>query len=563
MRSKGPSVRPSVDLVVIGGGVNGTGVARDAALRGLRVTLLESNDLGFGASGNSTGFVHGGPRYLTRDPGLTEELCRESGTIQRIAPHLVFRVPALLPVMTADPWPRVWLTLLDAFFRAYDRYRNLKNSHRHLRLSAAELQEIEPRLATGIQGGISFDECGIDGARLCIANALDAARHGAQILTHCAATAILRNQEGRVTRVAGRDRISGETVELRTEAVVAATGAWAPLTIRLAGIDSDHARVRPGKGIHVYFGSQLASCAVITQAIDGRQVFVLPWQDWTVVGTTDDDYYGDLEDVVATNDEVRYLLQAAARVLPGVLTARPLGTWAGVRPTLYAWGPNEDALSRDHQILDHAAQGVRGLYSMLGGKLSSYRLFAEQVTNQVATYLENQVECRTHRRPLPGGEEPVDVAALAEQGHIPTFVAQRLANRHGCSAMDIVRRIARHNRESALVCNCEPVTEAEIRYAVRREFARTVDDVARRTYLGRGPCGGMRCAARCGAIVAALTSRPAAEGLQMARDFVAQQARRRWPAMNPLSARQEALIRASVRAELDTRDAQVSCARWW
>jgi glycerol-3-phosphate dehydrogenase len=550
MNSSLPPSLPEFDVVVVGGGVNGTGVARDCALRGLKVALLERNDLGFGASGNSTGFIHGGPRYLTQSPGLTEQMCRDSGVIQRIAPHLLFRVPVLLPVLADEPWARIWVTLYDAFFRVYDRYQPLKRGLPHTRLTASELRQIEPSLVAGLAGGVSFDEWGIDGVRLCVANALDASRRGALVRTHCTVTRIVQGPQGRVTGVLFRDQITGETGALETSSVVSATGAWAPLTARLAGLRPEHAAIRPGKGIHVYFDRRLSHYALVTRAIDGRQVFVFPWQNSTVVGTTDDDYYGDLDDVVATHDEVRYLLQAASRVIPSIAHARAIGTWAGVRPTLHAWGPNEDALSREHRIVDHAEHGVAGFYSMLGGKLSSYRLFAEQMTDILAARLGNRAEKRTHVLPLPGADQAVDVMLIARLGGIDAVAASRLAYRHGSRALQIIDRMLKRRTEAALLCACEPVTMAEVRFVVEQEFARSVHDVARRTRLGLGACGGMRCVARCAAIVAEMTGRGPREGLSMARDFWLWQARRRWPAMNPAQARQEALTSASLLSEL-------------
>ena len=327
-------------------------VARDP------VALFERNDLGFGASGNSTGFIHGGPRYLTSNPDLTEQMCRDSGVMQRIAPHLLFRVPVLVPVLAAEPMPRLWVTLYDAFFGAYDRFQRIKRGKPHVRLTADELRQLEPGLARSVVGGVTFDEWGIDGARLCVANARDAAERGALVRTHCSVTEIMRDPTGRVMGVRYEIGSRARPGRCMARAVVNATGAWAPLTARLAGLEAEHARVRPGKGIHVDFDRRLSNYAIVTRAIDGRQVFVFPWQNFTVVGTTDDDYYGDLDDVVATGDEVRYLLEAARRVYPAISEARAIGTWAGVRPTLYAWGPNEDALSREHRIVDHAEHGA-------------------------------------------------------------------------------------------------------------------------------------------------------------------------------------------------------------
>src|SRR5262245_55039707 len=161
--------RPDVDVVIIGGGVNGTGVARDCALRGLKVALFERNDIAFGASGNNSGMIHGGPRYLTYDPDVTYTSCLDSGHIQRIAPHLLFRIPFLMPVHRSRPAAKTALLLLDAFFDLYDKYQPLKHGKPHARLSPEDLKRLEPGLVADTVGGISFDEWGIDGVRLCVA----------------------------------------------------------------------------------------------------------------------------------------------------------------------------------------------------------------------------------------------------------------------------------------------------------------------------------------------------------------------------------------------------------
>jgi glycerol-3-phosphate dehydrogenase len=545
-----PRGAADVDVVVIGGGVNGVGVARDATMRGLKVALFERNDLAFGASGNSSGMIHGGPRYLTYDPAVTETSCRDSGHIQAIAPHLLFRIPFLMPV-PASARARVMLTLIDGFFQAYDDYQPLKRGKPHARLTADEMRELEPGLRGDIVGGVSFDEWGIDGARLCVTNALDAEERGAKIFLGTTIESIERRPDtGQVVAVRWRDLRNGRTGRMTTTAVVNASGAWAPITASLAGMPAQRARVRPGKGIHIAYDRRLTNYAIAAEAIDGRQIFIEPWQNMTVIGTTDDDYYGDLDDVVATSDEVRYLVEGIARVFPDIHAARAIHTWAGVRPTLYKYGKTEDALSRDHKVIDHAADGAPGIFSMVGGKLASYRLFAEDATDVLAKFFGIGQKCSTHKSPLPGGDEEVDPFELATRLEIDAVAARRLEYRHGSRVLRIEERIRQRPREATVVCPCEPVLEAEVRYAVREELARSVDDVARRTRLGLGACGGMRCAARCGQIVAEERDLPPKYGFQMAARFLVRRARTRAPALGPEQARQEALAIAAFRSEL-------------
>ncbi|HEY3592699.1 MAG TPA: FAD-dependent oxidoreductase, partial [Polyangiaceae bacterium] len=387
--------------------------------------------------------------------------------------------------------------------------------------------------------------------RLCVANAVDAAERGAQIHTRATVEEILREEPSGEVRGVKVRLTDGEARRVSARAVVNATGAWGAITMRAGGIAPARARVRPGKGIHIVFDRRLSNYAVVAKAIDGRQIFVQPWQNVSVLGTTDDDFYGDLDDVRAESGEARYLLQGISKVFPAVLEARVVGTTAGVRPTLYEYGPNEDALSRDHRIADHAADGARGLFSMLGGKLASYRLFAEQMTDTLLQFLgAGQVPCRTHILPLPGGEKGIGAVALSEKLGVDAIAASRLLYRHGARAAWVAERVAARPREASVVCPCEPVIEAEVRYAIEREMATSVDDVARRTRLGLGACGGMRCAARCGQIVADARGLSPREGARQAVRFLVRQAAGRAVAAGPVEARQEALALASLRAEL-------------
>ncbi len=551
-----PSGADEYDVAIVGGGVNGTGVARDLALRGLKVVLFERNDLAFGASGNSSGMIHGGVRYLSSAPHVTEQSCRDSGYIQRIAPHLLFRLPFIMPVKSSRQ-ARVMFELIDAYFRAYDDYQPLKHGKLHCRLDPSELSRLEPGLRGSIVGGITFDEWGIDGARLCVLNALDAIEHGGRVYVHSTVEAISHAGDGEAATegaryvVDARNRLTEERVRVRARVVVNATGAWSPITAAVGALPQERVRVRPGKGIHVVVDRRVTNYGIVSETIDGRQIFIYPWQNVSILGTTDDDYYGDLDDVHATSEEVRYLVQGVARVFPSVRAARAIGTYAGVRPTLYSYGPNEDALSREHEVVDHAADGAPGIYSMIGGKLASYRIFAQELSDLVAAReFESTTPCSTHERPLPGGERVPDAIPLAERYAVTPVAARRLVYRHGSIAMRVLERVARRPVERDVTCPCEPVLDAEVRHVVREEMACTVEDVSRRTRLGLGACGGMRCAARCGQIVAEERGLAPREGLAMAREFLVRQGRSRIVAMGPEQARQEALALAHLRSSM-------------
>ncbi|MCC7535189.1 MAG: glycerol-3-phosphate dehydrogenase/oxidase [Deltaproteobacteria bacterium] len=537
------------DVLVIGGGVNGTGVARDCALRGLRVRLYEKHDFAFGASGNSSGMVHGGVRYLTTHPEVTAQSCLDSGFIQSIAPHLVFRIPFVFPIRKRRG-DRIVEAALDAFFAAYDRYQPLKRGKRHNRLSADEALALEPTLAPAMRGAITFDEWGIDGARLCVLNALDAERHGGHVHNHHEVVGLLRDEAalaaGTPSAVRGvivRDRLTGRRESVTARLVVNATGAWGPVTAKLGGASL---RLRPGKGIHVFYERRLSNYGVVVTAVDGRQIFVMPWGNMSMIGTTDDDYFGDLDDVRPTSDEVRYLVESVEHYVPSAKGARIIGTTTGVRPTIYAYGKTEDSLSREHEIIDHTKDGLPGLFSMIGGKLASYRLFAEEMSDVVAATLGHDARSKTHLQPLPGGERVPESAPLATQHELPEPLVRRLVERHGTLTEDVLDAARVRPELRAVTCRCECVLEAEVRWACRHEHVRTVSDLSRRTRLGLGSCGGQQCALRAAQVVAEENGYPASEAPTLAASFLVERYRFRAPTLDGAQARSEELLAARM-----------------
>lgn len=499
--------RTEHDVIILGGGVNGAGIARDCALRGMRVLLVERSDLAKGASGANTGMIHGGIRYLRYDVHTTKMACTDSGFIQKIAPHLLFRIPFIVPVAKPPPGAKfktlfdtVYLEFAEVFFEAYDTYQPLKRGKPHTRLSREEALALEPGLNPDILGAVTMDEWGIDPVRLTVENAIDAHESGAIVKTYTELVAFSKNASGAVCGVVVEDRKSGATESHTAPVVVNATGAWGPRTAALAGA---WYRLRPGKGVHIVFPHRISNFGLVMDGVDGRQMFLMPHENGTIVGTTDDDYYGDLDNPRATEDEVKYILQGARRVFPAIDKHRMSRTYVGIRPTLWAWAKNEDRLSREHEIYDHTPQGVPGLLSVCGGKLAAYRQLAEEVTNVVAAKVGNTAACTTWQRPLPGAEDKVDVdgwtRSLTARSRLGVA---RMAFRHGTRTTRMLEAIAADPRQGAHTCRCEPVCEAEVRYAAKAELSTRLVDVRRRTRVGMGACGGTRCLARASQVLA-------------------------------------------------------------
>jgi glycerol-3-phosphate dehydrogenase len=488
-------VTGAYDVVVLGGGVNGTGVARDCAMRGLRVLLLEKADFGVGASGNSSGMIHGGIRYMLSDRKVTALACRDSGYIQRIAPHLLFRIPFLMPFASrkegATLRERAEWYATEVYVGTYDLFQPLKRGKPSTRLGPEELYAVEPGLRPGLAGAVTLDEWGIDAFRLCVLNALDAEAHGAELRTWTEGRELLRGR-GRVEGVRWRDVLTGEEGEARAPVVFNATGAWSPALARRNG-----ARVpmRPGKGVHLTLDRRWSNYGVICSAVDGRQMFLMPHEAESIVGTTDDDFYGDPDDLEATSDEVEYLLEGAASLVPAVRSARITRAWCGLRTTIFDYGPNEDALSREHQLVDGAAEGLAGLLSLVGGKLASYRAQAEEATDRILALLGRPpVPCRTHEVPLPGGDEVPDPARLAAGGLVAAPVAARLAYRHGSRAREVLRLVEEDPRLGLVLCRDEGILAAEVVFCARHEKVRRLQDLRRRCRVAVGACAGVDCA---------------------------------------------------------------------
>ncbi len=491
--NKGGNERGDYDVIVIGGGVNGTGIARDCAMRGLKTLLLEKNDFGSGTTGASSCMIHGGARYMLHDTTTTKKSCLDSGYIQKIAPHLLFRIPFIIPVLKTRRNSKMYLHGLDLYFSAYESFAHLKGGKPHTRLTREEALRIEPALNRDIIGAVTMDEWGVDANRLCLLNALSAKAHGAEVKNHTEVIDFLI-KGNEVLGVRTRDARTGNTTDFFGRIVVNASGPWLPKLGKKAKTD---VKIRPGKGVHLFLDRRFSNYGVIGEAIDGRQIFIIPHESTSIIGTTDDDYYGDPDSQFVTEDEVEYLLEGIERVLPRIRESRFISTTSGIRITLYEWGKYEDDLSRDHRIYDHERiEGIKNIISIAGGKLASYRLMSEETTDLICNKLKVHKECRTHIQPLPGGDTIPDALEVAKKYAIPIVLARKLLLRYG-SRIDRLMDYASHiDGGKNLLCICSSVIEAEVLYAIREEMALDLSDIMRRTKLGNGACQGMRCIER-------------------------------------------------------------------
>jgi glycerol-3-phosphate dehydrogenase len=528
------------DVCVIGGGVTGAGIARDLSLRGLSVLLLEKGDWGAGTTGASSWMIHGGPRYLEFDWDTTRLSTQDAGYIVTIARNLVYRVVFIIPVLPHD---RNNIERMETAMEVYDRFQPLKKAHPHKRLTAEEARQAEPGLSTDIIGAVTMEEWGVDPHRLVYANVEDAVAHGARALNHTRVVDLVRDG-GKVIGV--RYRASdGAVTEARARVVVNATGPWSPEVSKLAGLE---VRLRPAKGIHIVYPHRISNFSISAESIDGRDLLMVSQAGFTLLGTTDDDFYGDLDSVDVHEDEVDYLLQAFERVFPSIRSYRPVRTTTGVRPTLYKWRRYEDELSRRYEVIDHATEGVEGFVTIAGGKLSMYRLMAEETSDAVCRKLGNQAKCTTATTPLPGNESDMEPAAeLARRCGIPALAAVKLQSRHGSHAEEVLDGA----RAGRLVCRCEPMTEAELAYAARREQVRTLADAFRRVGLAAGPCAGAACVMRAAEVIGAELGWSASQRFDAVREFVRGAWLGRAPVIGHAGWAQEELAQGAMRGLLN------------
>ena len=497
------------DVCIVGGGITGAGIARDLSLRGLSVLLLEKGDWGAGTTGSSSWMIHGGPRYLEFDWDTTRLSTQDAGYIVGIARHMVYRVLFIIPVLPHD---KNNIERMETAMEVYDRFQPLKKAHPHVRLTADEARQAEPGLSSDVIGAVTMEEWGVDPHRLVFANVQDAIAHGARALNHTRVVGLMRDA-GKVigVRYHGPD---GVTTEARARVVVNAAGPWVPEISRMAGAE---VQLRPAKGIHIVYPHRISNFSISAESIDGRDLLLVSHAGFTLLGTTDDDFYGDLDSVDVLEDEVDYLLQAFERVFPSIRNYRPARTTTGVRPTLFKWRRYEDELSRKYDVIDHAATGADGFVTIAGGKLSMYRLMAEQTSDVVCRKLGHQAPCITATTPLPGNESELEPAAeLSRRCGIPALAAMRLQTRHGSNAGAVLQE----RRSGRMICRCEPITEAELVHATRHEQVRSLADAFRRVGLAAGPCAGAACVIRAAGVIGTELGWSPAQRVDAAREFV-------------------------------------------
>jgi glycerol-3-phosphate dehydrogenase len=470
------------DLLIIGGGITGVAIARDAAMRGIRTALVEKDDYGSGTSSRSSRLIHGGIRYLEYYQfKLVFEACCERRIMRQIAPRLVRPLPFLYPLYR-DQKPAPWKLRLG--LTMYDALGLFRNVQRHRWLDPSEVQQREPLISQqGLLGAARFYDAQADDARLTLATAKSAHLHGAVMANHVRVVDLM-TANGRRCGACLVDELGDREIEVQAKVIVNATGVWGD-QVR----DLDQARteplLRPTQGVHLVISRESVGAdhaIVVDSPRDGRHVFLIPWGDFALIGTTDTDYDGNLDRPAASPEDVTYLLEAASQAFPAAQIGQDdvISTFAGLRPLITAPGGSY-AVSRSHKIVHSPS----GLITVAGGKLTTHRLMAEQIVDRVQEKLTVAFGCEARRgccteEALVGAQVTRTVAESESSG----AVEEHLMDTYGSDAAQILTYAEESPIMAERIASGCPYLMAEVPYAVHHEMALTLSDVLmRRTHV--------------------------------------------------------------------------------
>lgn len=471
-----------LDLLVVGGGITGAGIALDAASRGASVGLVERFDFASGTSSKSSKLVHGGLRYLEqREFGLMREACTERDLLRRLAPHLVEPLAFVLPVSGRGNRAKFGVGLW-----AYDALASFKNLKLHKHLDGPETEALVPALPNGkVHGGYIYYDCKTDDVRLVMENLIQAARYGATSVNYCVVRD-LDSSGGTCTAVV-EDSVTGTMFEVAARRVIVAAGVWADHVESLASHRAEP-RLRPSKGIHLVFRRDAIgvgeSGAFIPDAEKRRMLFVIPWLDHLVVGTTDDAYEGSLDHPTVLPEERVYCLDALNACFDLSLSEADIaGAYAGLRPLIAAARGATADLSRRHAVYE-IAPGITGI---TGGKLTTYRRMAKDAVDHVAEELG--VSSRSRTKWIRLGSRDVEALSAAVRRRcrvlgLDEATGQGLVRRYGDRALDVLDVAHTEELTAPLAAGFEPLA-AEAVYTARAEMTTHLNDLLmRRTRLG-------------------------------------------------------------------------------
>ena len=474
------------DVIIIGGGATGAGIARDCSLRGIKALLLERSDISTGATGRNHGLLHSGARYAVTDHESAVECIRENMILRRIAAHCVEETDGLFITLPEDG--------LDYQARFVEACR--KAGIRADVLDPEEARRLEPAANPALIGAVRVPDGAVDPFRLTSSNILDATAHGAEIRTYTEVRELIREQD-RIVGVKAYDHRTHAEVEFRAQVVVNAGGIWGHGIAAKAGITVN---MLPAKGALLIFGHRVNRMVLNRCRKPADADILVPGDTISLIGTTSSKIpYDQIDNMIITPDEVDLLLREGEKLSPLLARTRILRAYAGVRPLVASDDdPSGRTVSRGIVLLDHATRdGMEGFITITGGKLMTYRLMAEWATDLICKKIGNDGKCRTAEIPLPGSTESREEVDRKTRNKP---IAQRRSSiaRHGALA---TRIDGTDSIKNSLVCECEEVSIGEVEYALENLSVNNLVDLRRRTRVGMGTCQGELCACRAAGIM--------------------------------------------------------------
>lgn len=476
------------DVIIIGGGITGAGTARDCALRGLKVLLIERNDIATGATGRNHGLLHSGARYAVKDGESARECIRENQILRRIARHCVEETDGLFITLPED----------DLNYQAEFVKRCGEAGIRAEVMDPKEALRLEPSVNPDIIGAVRVPDGSVDPFRLCSANILDARNHGADILAYHEVTSIIV-ESGEVKGVKAVDKRSGKSLEFRARITVNAAGIWGHHIASLAGVNVS---MYPAKGALLVFGHRVNNVVINRCRKASDADILVPGDTVCVIGTTSTKVpFEECDHMSVTPEEVNLLLREGSKLAPCLNDTRILRAYAGVRPLVASDDdPTGRSISRGIVLLDHETRdGLKGFITITGGKLMTYRLMGEWATDLVCRKLGVRKNCLTALLPLPGSRYKNAEDLAKKTWSRPSYGQKASRGRHGEMAGRIV---SENDIDKSIVCECEEVSVAEVRYAIENLDIHNLIDLRRRTRVGMGTCQGELCACRAAGLIA-------------------------------------------------------------
>lgn len=505
-------IKNDFDVIVIGGGAPGTGTARDCALRGLKVLLVERSDFAAGATGRNHGLLHSGARYAVTDHESASECIEENMILRRIANHCVEQNDGLFITLPEDD-----MAYQETFVKSC-----LAAGIKADIIDPKEAKRMEPSVNPELIGAVRVPDGSVDPFRLTTANVVDAKIHGATILTHHE----LKNfifDGARIVGVILHDHINNKEVKYHAPITVNATGIWGQHIVELAGAKI---RMSPAKGSLLIFGHRVNNMVINRCRKPANADILVPGDSICVIGTTSDVIpYDEIDNMYVTQNEVDVLLREGEKLAPALAYTRILRAYAGVRPLVASDDdPTGRSISRGIVLYDHEERdGIPGFITITGGKLMTYRLMAEWATDLVCKKLSVSAKCQTAELVLPGSGVNKELESKDKKSY--GFLQAKY--RHG-SMLSNIDRDDKYN--DALVCECEGVTVGEVRYAIKELNVDNMVDLRRRTRVGMGTCQGELCACRAASILAEVTN-DAAGAKEKLASFMSE----RWKGMAPVA----------------------------